>query len=627
MATKIRGITIELGADASGIEKALKGVNTEIKKTQSNLKDIEKLLKFDPGNTELLAQKQKNLEKAVSQTADKLQQLQAAQANVAQGSAGWDALQREIIATENDLKNAEKALKDFGSVAAQKCKAAGESMKEFGGKVQDVGKKLSVISGAAAGALGALGKLGYDTMQSADELNTLSKQTGISTDELQKWKYAADLVDVSVEDMTGALKKLKKNMSGDATAIKKLGVNVKNADGSFRDVNDVFYDTLKALSGIDDETERDLAAMEIFGKSADDLAGIIDDGGAALQAYGQEAENLGLIMSGETLDSLNEANDTVDKLKQNVSMSLAQAGATLATTFAPVLEKISTLIGQVTEKIRNLTPEQAETITKVLAVIAVVGPLVLVIGQIISGIGTLMTVLPLLLSPFGLIVAAIAAVIAIGVILYKHWDEIKEYAAQLKDKLVETWNNIKDSITRTVENIKTKVTTVWTTITDTVKNKIDNLKDAVKSKFETIKDTVHNVIEKIKGFFSFQWTLPHIPLPHFSIYPPGWKIGDLLQGSIPSLGIEWYKKAYNNPVMFTSPTVMATQSGLKGFGDGTGAEIVMGLDKLRELVGAQTSGVTINVYGAQGQDVNALADAIGKRFIALNKSRKAAGMI
>ena len=627
MATKIRGITIELGADASGIEKALKGVNTEIKKTQSNLKDIEKLLKFDPGNTELLAQKQKNLEKAVSQTADKLQQLQAAQANVAQGSAQWDALQREIIATENDLKNAEKALKDFGSVAAQKCKAAGESMKEFGGKVQDVGKKLSVISGAAAGALGALGKLGYDTMQSADELDTLSKQTGISTDELQKWKYAADLVDVSVEDMTGALKKLKKNMSGDATAIKKLGVNVKNADGSFRDVNDVFYDTLKALSGIDDETERDLAALEIFGKSADDLAGIIDDGGAALQAYGQEAENLGLIMSGETLDSLNEANDTVDKLKQNVSMSLAQAGATLATTFAPVLEKISTLIGQVTEKIRNLTPEQAETITKVLAVIAVVGPLVLVIGQIISGIGTLMTVLPLLLSPFGLIVAAIAAVIAIGVILYKHWDEIKEYAAQLKDKLVEVWNNIKDSITQTVENIKTKVTTVWTTITDTVKNKIDNLKDAVKSKFEAIKDTVHNVIEKIKGFFSFQWTLPHIPLPHFSIYPPGWKIGDLLQGSIPSLGIEWYKKAYNNPMMFTSPTVMATQNGLKGFGDGHGAEIVMGLDKLRELVGAQTGGVVINVYGAQGQDVNALADQIQARFVAMNRQRKAAGMI
>ena len=482
-----------------------------------------------------------------------------------------------------------------------------------------------MISGAAAGALGALGKLGYDTMQSADELNTLSKQTGISTDELQKWKYAADLVDVSVEDMTGALKKLKKNMSGDATAIKKLGVNVKNADGSFRDVNDVFYDTLKALSGIDDETERDLAAMEIFGKSADDLAGIIDDGGAALQAYGQEAENLGLIMSGETLDSLNEANDTVDKLKQNVSMSLAQAGATLATTFAPVLEKISTLIGQVTEKIRNLTPEQAETITKVLAVIAVVGPLVLVIGQIISGIGTLMTVLPLLLSPFGLIVAAIAAVIAIGVILYKHWDEIKEYAAQLKDKLVETWNNIKDSITRTVENIKTKVTTVWTTITDTVKNKIDNLKDAVKSKFETIKDTVHNVIEKIKGFFSFQWTLPHIPLPHFSIYPPGWKIGDLLQGSIPSLGIEWYKKAYNNPVMFTSPTVMATQSGLKGFGDGTGAEIVMGLDKLRELVGAQASGVTINVYGAQNQNVDVLAEKIQQKFIAMSKQRRVIG--
>ena len=89
---------------------------------------------------------------------------------------------------------------------------------------------------------------------------------------------------------------------------------------------------------------------------------------------------------------------------------------------------------------------------------------------------------------------------------------------------------------------------------------------------------------------------------------------------MPSISIDWYKKAYKNPILFTSPTVMATPQGYKGFGDGTGAEIVMGLNKLQELVGASRP-VVVNVYGAQGQNVNELADAIQRRLVALQKQK------
>ena len=626
---KIAGITIELGADASGIEKALKGVDKSLKTTQSNLKDINKLLKLDPGNTTLLAQKQKELQNAVKLTKDRLSELKEAQSHVAEGSAEWDALQREIIATEQNLKKAETELKNFGSVAAQKCKAAGESMKQLGSKVEDVGKKLSVISGAAAGALGALGKLGYDAMQSADELDTLSKQTGVSTDELQKWSYASDLVDVSTESMTGALKKLKKGMDGDAKAISALGVDVKNADGSFRDVTDVFYDTLAALSQIDNETERDIAAMAVFGKGADDLAGIIDDGGAALKEYGQQAEDLGLIMSGDTLDALNDANDTIDELKANVTGSLAQAGATLATTFAPVLEKVATLIGQVTERIRALTPAQAETIVKVLAVVAAIGPVVLIIGKIISGVGTLMTIIPLLAGPLGIVIAVIAAAIAIGVLLYKNWDKIKAAAAQVGAALVSAWESAKAGVTSAVEGVKTVVTTVWEGIKTVISKVVDGIKGKIQNlidKFNAMKTAVKAAIDFIKNLFSTTTlSFPKIKLPHFRITggEVPWGIGG--KGTAPKIDIDWYRKAYQNPVMFTSPTVLPTMAGMKGFGDGSGAEIVMGLDKLREVVGSQNVNVTVVLQGDARQLFKVVRQENNVRTKATNYNALAVG--
>lgn len=643
---KIAGITIELGADASGIEKALKGVNSSLKSTQSNLKDIDKLLKFDPKNTELLTQKQKNLKAAVDQTKTKLQQLKEAQSKVAEGTPEWDALQREIIATEQALKRAEKELRNFGGVGAQRIAAVGGQFKAAGAKVQAVGRELSKVSAAAAAALAAIAKLGYDTMQSADNINTLAKQTGVSTDELQKWTYAADLVDVSVDSITGALKKMKKGMDSNSDAFADLGINLKNADGSFRDITDVFYDTLDALSQIEDPTERDLKAMDLFGKSADELAGIIDDGGAALKEYGKEAEDLGLIMSGDTLNSLNEANDTFDRLKATLKGDLAKAGATLVQTFAPALEKVAGALTKVGEKLAKLTPEQAEMIVKVLAIIAVIGPLVTAIGGIITGIGTLMTIIPLLAGPVGIVIAAIAAVIAITVLVIKNWDKIKAFAVQVwnsvKNAVVNAWNSIKTGVSNALNAVKTTVTSVWNGIKSTVTNAantvktntvnawnnmkdgigtaaqqiatiaapawnalksatssaVDNIKAKVQGlvdKFNAAKNAIKSAIDRLKAILNITLSFPKIKIPHFNIYggEAPWGLGGM--GSPPKIDIQWYRRAYDNPIMFNSPTVIGTPYGMKGFGDGSGAEIVMGLDKLRELVGGMNQNVTVQV--------------------------------
>ena len=307
MADKIRGITIELGGDTSGLSQALKDVNGEINDTQKQLKDVERLLKLDPKNTELLTQKQKLLGDQIKNTNKKLESLKQAQDTmdkngVDKNSDQYMALQREIISTEREVKNLEAASKETSNAMSKIAQAADKVAKG----AQKVADKTKVLSGAAAGALGAIGGLAVKTAKNADELNTLSKQTGFSTDELQKFQYAADLVDVSMEDITGAATKLKKAVSSDSDELAALGVKTKNADGSFRDINDIFYDTLEALGNIDNETERDTKAMAIFGKSADSLAGIVDDGGEQLKTLGKEAEDLGLILSEDTLTSLTE---------------------------------------------------------------------------------------------------------------------------------------------------------------------------------------------------------------------------------------------------------------------------------------------------------------------------------
>lgn len=602
MAGRIAGITIEIGGNTTKLQKALTGVDKQLRATQANLKDVNKLLKLNPGSTELLTQKQKNLSEAINLTKDRLEQLRSAQSGVEKGGSEWDALQRETIETEGKLKGLQGEMRNFGSVSAQQLKAVGGKLREAGGKIEEVGRKLSGISAGAAAVGTGLLKLGYDAVTSADDINTLAKQTGISTDEIQKMRYAADLVDVSLEDITGALRKMKPKMDENNETFQRLGVSVTNADGSLRSATDVFYDSIDALSKVQNETERDQLAMALFGKSADQLAGIIDDGGAALKQYGTEAENLGLIMSGDTLDALNQTNDVIDQTKARLAGTMAQIGADVATVLGPALEKGAEWIGTITAKLRELTPEQAETILKIVGIVAAIGPVLVIGGKLIAGVGFLISILGSVVGFLGgPLTIAIAAIIAVGVLLYKNWDTIKEKATELWNGVKSTFESIKNTVSSVVSSVIGKMQALWSKISST---------------FNSIKDKISGVINTIKGIFNTTLSFPHIKIPHFNIKGGAipWGIGG--KGTPPSISIDWYRKAYNNPVLFTSPTVLPTSSGLKGFGDGAGAEIVMGLDRLRQLVGAnqerprvQIGKVEIVVNGA-GKN----ADQLGREL-------------
>lgn len=143
MASKrIRGITIEIGGDTTKLQTALKEVDAQLRTTRGNLKDIDKLLKFNPGNTELLTQKQRNLQTEIKSTSARLEELKKAQ-YAAMTPEQYDALQREIIETETKLKGLKKEYKEFGSVAKQQIKAVAEKMQEVGKKISSVGDTLT----------------------------------------------------------------------------------------------------------------------------------------------------------------------------------------------------------------------------------------------------------------------------------------------------------------------------------------------------------------------------------------------------------------------------------------------------------------------------------------------------
>lgn len=652
---RIRGITVEIGGDTTKLQKALQGVDKDLRATQSSLKDVNKLLKFDPKNTELLTQKQKALEKAIDLTKERLAKLKDAQAGVQKGTAEWDALQREIIETEQNLQKLEKEYKAFGSVSVQQIKETGKQMQAAGQKVSDFGQKLAPVSAAAAAVGGALVKLGYDAVTGADDLNTLAKQTGLTTAEIQKMQYAADLIDVSFEDIAGALRKMKANMDGHPETWERLGVSVRNADGSMRNANDVFYDAVKALSTVENGTERDQLAMDLFGKSADSLAGIIDDGGAALEEFGGKAEEAGLILEQDTLDALNKTNDTIDELKANFSATAGAIGADVATAIAPALDQIAKKVEGITAALRDLSPEQTAAILAIAGVAAVIAPVIIVIGQFITAVGAITTALAPVIAgiaafaaAFGGPVLAIAAAIAAFVLFVKNMDKVEESTQKFADRVGEKWRRMKESLGQTVDGIKQNISQKWEQIRASVGNTVENLRQNTGQKFSTLrqnlsstaesirqtlrskfdaakkaitdpiesaKKKVSDAIAKIKSTVNnVKLSLPHFKLPHFRISggTPPWGIGGM--GTKPTISVDWYKKAYQDPIIFTQPTVLQTAGGLKGFGDGAGAEIVMGLNKLRELVGAGTVTNNISVYAAPGMDVRQLADAVAERI-------------
>ena len=298
MADRVKGITVEIGGDTTGLSKALSGVNKEIRSTQTQLKDVNKLLKLDPSNTTLLEQKQKLLQTVITETKDKLTQLKSVQDQMDAGLKNgtvtqqqYDAWQREIVATEQELKSLEEQAKNTDSSIAATLKQTGSKMQEVGGKISGVGESLSKGVTAPIAAIGAASLAAFSEVDSG--LDIVEQKTGATGD--------------SLEGMQQSVKNL-------AT---QIPTDFETAGAAVGEVNTRFGLTGQALE--------DLSGKFIkFAQLNDtDVSTSVDNVSSVLNAFGQSTDD-----AGDLLDALNATGQatgiSMDTLTNDLSQNAAQ---------------------------------------------------------------------------------------------------------------------------------------------------------------------------------------------------------------------------------------------------------------------------------------------------------------
>ena len=353
-ANRIKGITIEIGGDTTKLQTALKGVNSEIRNTQSQLKDVEKLLKLDPGNTELLAQKHRLLAEAVGDTKEKLETLKTAaeQANTALENGDisqeqYDALQREIVETENELKKLEEQAKQ-SETALQKIAATGEKLQSAGDKIAGVGTKLMPVTGVVAAAGTAAVKTAADFESAMARVSAVSGATGSDLDAMSE----------KAREMGS---KTKFSASEAADAMNYMAMAGWKTEDMLSGIEGVM--NLAAASGEDLATTSDIVtdALTAFGLSAKDSGHFAD----VLAAASSNA-NTNVSMMGETFKycapiagSLSfSVEDTAEAigLMANAGIKSTQAGTSLRTIMTNLSGEVKICgasIGQVTVATTN----------------------------------------------------------------------------------------------------------------------------------------------------------------------------------------------------------------------------------------------------------------------------------
>lgn len=534
----IKGLTVEISGDTTKLGKALEGVNKKSADLSSELGDINRLLKLDPKNTELLAQKQKVLADAVANTRQKLDTLKEAesqvQAQFEKGEASEEQvreLQREIIATTNKLEGYEKAAQetakavddlansDVGKLTRQldeqrkeleqlknKHKEVAKSQGNTSDEAKDLGKQIQKLTGeieknekrlddtekaakdaaggldkvadsadkaeketgemgtnlvslakgglaavaaAASAAVAGLSAASVNAAAFADEILTMSTVTGVSTDDLQAFSYASELVDVSLETLTKSMAKNIKSMQGakDGSkaykdAYKQLGVAVTDSNGKLRDSETVYWETIDALGKLENETERDAMAMQLFGKSAQELNPMIEAGADKMQELTKEAHEVGAVMGEDALGALGAFDDSIQRLKGSAGaaqnslgsvllpelMLLTDTGTDLLSTFTQKLNAsgggldglvetigsmageigstVGTLAAELIDKIRQLAPTLVQVAVSLVTTLATS-----IISMVPTLLSTVMQLVTIILSGLSEAIPKLAAAI------------------------------------------------------------------------------------------------------------------------------------------------------------------------------------------------------------------------
>jgi len=632
MANNIKGITIEIGGDTTKLDKALGNVNKSVKSTQAELKEVEKLLKLDPKNTEALAQKQELLKKAIGETKEKLDVLKTAEAQVQEqfqrgeiSEEQYRALKREIEATELSLKKLEEEA-NKSNLSLEK---VGDAFGKVGDKATAIGNKLMPVT-AGITALGGAGIAaamelddGYDTIitktgatgealeelnEVADnlftdlpiemedagtavgEINTRFGETGERLEELSR--QFIEFANINGTDLNNSIGKVDKIMEqynidasetanvlglltqkGQATGIsvdtlmdslqkngpvfKEMGLNMVqatdllaqfeangvNADTAMaglrksikaytdegKSVDEALALTIDSIKNAKTETEALSIAQEIFGtKGAAEMTTAIREGRLDLDSLSASMEEYGNVVE----DTFNATQDPWDEAKiatNNLKLAAADLGTTILSSLQPTITKVVEKVKEFTQWFKNLSDSQKETIIKVGALVAAIGPALLIFGKLSTGIsnvigvvtklkgamgagGGLAKVLTMLTGPVGIVIAIIAALAAGFVALYKNNEEFREKVdnamAKVKKAFSDMWVQVKP-ILQQVKEAFLKLLNALQPVFEFILTYIGSIVNGIISAAAPIISAIKNVIDFVTNIVQAFTALLH----------------------------------------------------------------------------------------------------------------------
>ena len=369
--TKIRGITIELSADTQGISEGLKEVRSSLSQTQKSLKDVDKLLKFNPSNTDLLKQRQEYLGKAVQDTRKKLEeekklleQLQNA-GNSDKTREQQNALQREIIETTNKLKDLEKQAKDAASVLGTQMQQAGDKLQEVGQKISSVGNKLTVgVTAPIVAAATAAAKFASDY---DENMNKVETAFGDAADSVKQWATTATesfgISENAALEMTSQFGDMATSMglsSGEAANMATSLAGLAGDLSSFKNIN--INEAMTALNGVfTGETE-------------------------SLKRLGVVMTQVNLKQFAADQGKVYEAMSEYEKVTLRYQYVLAVAlGKEVLPLITPLIQKLTAGI----KKLNEMDPKTKKLVVTLLGVAAAIGPIVSLGGKAVSLVGTI----------------------------------------------------------------------------------------------------------------------------------------------------------------------------------------------------------------------------------------------
>lgn len=594
--TKTVELKTRVGVDGETTYKdALKNIGRQLSVLKSEMKAATSAFAENENSVEALTAKQKALGDIQKAHAEKVkvltEMLEIAKKDFGENSDEADqyriklanaqtALNKctaELDKTGKELEDAKAAAEEGGDANEALGESAGEAAEavdELGEKSDDTGKKGEKFARVFAGAAGTLGTVvvagaktaavamaavtaaaaaavtaGYDMAKSAgqyaDNMLTLSSQTGVAQESLQKWAYTSNFIDTSVDTMTGSMSRMIRVMgdaaSGNEGAAEKfasLGVSITDANGQLRNSEDTFWDVIDALGEIGNPTERDAAAMAIFGKSAQELNPLIEAGSKAYREMGEEAERLGTVFSDEEMATLGGFDDTMQRATATTEGLKNAIGLALVPAFQPLVSRATSAMAQVSLAIRDgIQPGEVKELTGELLdeasgafddLIGMIGDALPEATEAIGGlVGTLATKLPGMIDK--ILPAAMGLLNSVLNAITSNAGEIGQVAGQLVGQLasflIQNLPQIASAawglVTGLMSGIADGIGPAWEAVSGTVEEVMGQVWDAITGVFGDLAGILENVLglddgtiseplnaamDAVKGYFGQLWS-------------------------------------------------------------------------------------------------------------------------